>query len=459
MKKIVLILFSIILITNSVFAISLFTAQDISKNYLFENEMVDSFSQPAIVCEEETFFVIPIINSGQEISFFVPVSFESGEVFLSKDSEKNISLTKTSYLLKKLSYSDTSNYLSSQLIDKIDKLISELNSKKSRLEGVIDSDYSYETKQAVTNSKNKIVNLINSLTEIKENLYVLLEKQQDFRYLPTCKKTEPLLSLFYSSFKGYSELPNKLSEYTLSVENAIKIIVSDSVLDDISKRSVLDFISVPNNLNSEINSIYNYLSSTSSFYANIKEKLTGTVGRNNMQLYIDNLGYRKNFVQVRALLYNYDPDLPKYANLDSAIKMILNSEYRLYWKNQELVDDLQSRYSILQENYAVGKISGSLNNSNNKGDDGGGGGLMEMKLIKKNVLLILGDGVEEYTSVTSPVAYFIVGSMLLLLVIVFIIYSRRKRKSSKKLSKSKKDFVKEDDFYNDDFPFNWLFLI
>jgi len=456
MKKVILILFSIILITNSVFAISLFTAQDVSKSYLFENEMVDSFSQPAIVCGEESFFVIPIINSGQEISFFVPVSFKSGEVFLSKDSEKNVSLTKTSYLLKKLSYSDTSNYLSSQLIDKIDKLISELSSKKSRLEGVIDSDYSYETKQAVTNSKNKIINLINSLTEIKENLSVLLEKQQDFRYAPTCKKTEPLLSLFYSSFKGYSELPNKLSEYTLSVENAIKIIVADSALDDIEKRSVLDFISVPNNLNSEINSIYNYLSSTSSFYAIIKEKLTGTVGKNNMQLYIDNLEYRKNFVEIRSLLYNYDPDLPKYSSLDSAVKMILNSEYRLYWKNQELVDDLQIRYSIIQESYAIGgfgnnNLEGSIKGNNNKV---GKGGLSEVSAIKQDVLQILEDGIEEYASTTNPLAYFIVGGVLILLIVLFIIFSRRKRKSSKKLSKSKKDFIKEDDFYNNDFPFN-----
>ena len=167
---ILVLILSVLFIANSVHAISLFSAQDIAKKYTQGNEMVDLYSQQTIFCDNNSYFVIPINNSLGEQSFFIPISFITGGVVISNNNNNNFDLLQTAYILKQLSYSNSKNYLTTQLTDKISTSISVLNSKKSRLDGILAGDYPVLVKQKVTITKNKLSSLINTLAELNKNL-------------------------------------------------------------------------------------------------------------------------------------------------------------------------------------------------------------------------------------------------------------------------------------------------
>ena len=423
MKKILLVLISIILITASVSAISLFTAQDIAKEYLFENEMVDIYSQQTIDCDSNMYFVIPIINSLGELSFFVPVSFKTGDIIINKNNNDNLDLIKTGYVLKALSYSDSGNYLTTQLIDRINTLINILNSRKSRLEGILEGDYPYDVKQEVTTTKNKLVSLTSSLSDLQENLSTLIVKQQEFIYSPSCSEVISLINNFKTSFDGYGELTELSLAYVIAVEDITKAVVADPTMDDSEKRSILDFASVPSSLNSDITLVYNSLSSTVAFYNNIITTSTNTTGEKNLQLFVDNLVSRKDYVIVNTLLEDYDSDFPRYNSLDTVFNTILNPEYKIYWTNQDKVDSLQKNYSELKELYSKGQYTQVIPKVNK---------------AKSYALVILEDGLVEYEDSTSSLAYYLVGGLVLLLIILMFVF--RKKKGFKK--SNKEDFEK-----------------
>ncbi|MDD3178259.1 MAG: hypothetical protein PHR26_01940, partial [Candidatus ainarchaeum sp.] len=308
-SKIFLIFFILIFISFSVYSASLFNAQSTAKKFIKSGEIIDSYVQQTIMCDDNSYFVIPVLNSLGDISFFVPISAQTGDVFFPKNKSDELKLIKSAYVLKSLSYSDSSNYLSKQLIDNISNIINILNSKKSRLEGVIASEtYPYDVKEAVTISKNKINLLISYLKSLKDDLDSLYKIQTDFLYSPSCNKTDLILSNISPTFKDYDKITNFTLDFIASCEDSTKEIISSSEIIDSDKSTLINFVSVPANLNSQVNTIYDSLSSTYSFYNKILITSVNVTGENNLSLFIDNFKSRIDFVEINKLLYTFDSD-------------------------------------------------------------------------------------------------------------------------------------------------------
>ena len=437
MKKniyfVLVLILSVLFITNSVHAISLFSAQDIAKKYTQGNEMVDLYSQQTIFCDNNSYFVIPINNSLGEQSFFVPISFTTGDVVISSNNNNNFDLLQTAYILKQLSYSNSKNYLTTQLTDKIANSISVLNSKKSRLEGIIAGDYPVSIKQNVTVTKNKLSSLINILTELNTNLSKLLKKQQDFLYSPDCVSTSGLLESFGNSFNGYKDLTKASLDYINSVENITKVVVSDNTMNDSKKRALMDYVAVPSNLNSDIGLIHDSLSSTFGFYNNIIINSSGDTGRKKIQLMIDNLISRRDYVTVKALLGDFDPDFPKYNNLNSVISTILNPDYKIYWKDQDDVDILDQLYSQIKELQSNSEYTKEI---------------PKIRLAKSKSKTILEQGFMESQDTTNYYIYYIISAIVIVLLAFFFLFKFKKKDKKKKEDSSGFDVVDSDDLLN-----------
>lgn len=433
-------IFIIILLSSSVFAVSLFSAQNIAKNYTQSGEVIDSYLQQTIKCDENSYFVIPVLNSLGDISFFVPVSVSLGEVYLAKNQSDEIDLIKSAYVLKSLSYSDSSNYLSKQLVDNISNLVNTLNSKKSRLEGVISSEtYPYDVKEKVSVSKNKLNVLINYLEDLENDLDSLYQKQTDFLYAPTCQKSSNLLSNISPTFKDYDKLTEVSLDFIASCEDSTKEIISSSEILDSDKSSLINFVSAPNNLNSEINNIYDSISSTYSFYNHILVTSTNVTGENNLLLFIDNFKSRIDYVKANEILYDFDEDFPNYDNLDSVFSTVLNSEYKLYWKNQEDVLKLQKLYSQINSDYSKGEYDNVVTNTS---------------LAKDAAKNIIEDGLIETDVTIDYTNYYVFIGVLVVLLIVVIIISKLKNKKERKKYISNKKRKSSDDLLEVGNPFD-----
>ena len=429
---ILVLILSVLFIANSVHAISLFSAQDIAKKYTQGNEMVDLYSQQTIFCDNNSYFVIPINNSLGEQSFFIPISFITGGVVISNNNNNNFDLLQTAYILKQLSYSNSKNYLTTQLTDKIYTSISVLNSKKSRLDGILAGDYPVLVKQKVTITKNKLSSLVNTLTELNKNLSKLLKKQQNFLYSPDCVSSSGLLQSFGNSFDGYKDLTKLSLDYINSVENITKVVVSDNTMDDSKKRALMDYVAVPSNLNSDVGLIHDSLSSTFGFYNNIIINSSGDTGRKKIQLMIDNLISRKDYVTVKALLGNFDSDFPKYNNLNSVISTILNPDYKIYWKDQDDVDILNQLYSQIKDLQSNSKYTKEV---------------PKIRLAKSKAKTILEQGFVESQNTTNYYIYYLISAIVIILLTFFFLF-KFKKKGKKKEDSNKFRVVDSDDILN-----------
>jgi tetrahydromethanopterin S-methyltransferase subunit B len=437
MKKTFLIFLIVILISSQVSALSLFGAQDISRNYLSGNEMIDSYTQPKISCEDDEYFVIPIINSLGEPILFVPISVKSSELFISKTESFNIRLIKTEYLLKQLTNSDSSNYLSLQLIDRINNLINSLNSKKAQLNGFLEKDYSYPVKEQLTITINKLDVLIVYLNELRDNLSSLLSEQNSFISSPNCNDTSALLNSFESAFKGYSDISQKSLEYIQASELLVTRFVADESIPSQEVTGIINIISPPQTLNSQVNYISESLSSTSAFYIKISNNLKGSVGNEKMKLYIDNLVLRNDFVIFKNLLEKYDSKIPNYANLESLVNTILDQEYRLLWKEQGDVEIVKKTYNEIKDLSSRAQYSQAIS---------------KVPLLRDRAINVINNGFIEVEEEINWLYYFSVG-LIIIILIVFLIVIKKKKKNKMvyKKPKSKKqdlDILKFDDPFN-----------
>jgi len=241
MLKKTMIVLMIILLSFQVHSLSLLGAQDISKKYLSEGDLVDSFNQSKISCDNQEYFVIPIINSLGEPVMFTPISVSSSQVYLSKTDSFNVKLIKTGYLIKILKNSDSGNYLSLQLIDSFDSQINSLYSKKAQLNGVLQKNYSGEVDAQVTTVLNNLEVLISYLEELKENLSSLLSAQNKFLSSPNCDDTSNLLKLFESSFKRYNEISGASLTYIQASQELVTKMVAD---DDIPSQELSGIVNI-----------------------------------------------------------------------------------------------------------------------------------------------------------------------------------------------------------------------
>ncbi len=436
MKKIFLIIGFLILLSSQIFSLSLFGAQDISKKYLSENEMIDTFTQPKISCENQDYFVIPIINSLGEPVLFIPISIKDSELYISKTDSFNIKLIKTEYLLKELINSDPNNYLSSQLIDRFDSLINVLNSKKAQLEGLSNKGYSFDVNDKLTITTNNLDNLISSLTILRENLNQLIINQNSFLFSPDCDDTSSLLVSFEDSFKGYNELSQISQNYLQSTDQLITAIVSDESIPSQDTSSIISIASAPQNITSQINYISERLSSTSSFYLKISNNLKGSLGDQKIKIHVDNLVLRKNYVILKDLYEKYDSSFPNYSNLEAVIQTILNPEYRFYWKEIEEVNNIQSLYNDIKEHSQKAQYSQAISKTS---------------ILKTKSLKVLEAGFNDQETETDWFYYISIGVIIIILIIFLIIL--RKRGFSKKKFSKKKTSKKETDVFNFEDPF------
>jgi len=426
MRKILFILFLFLFCINTVYALSLFNAQDTAKSYLQENEMIDAFSQGAVTCDNNNYYVIPIISGSNDISFFVIISELDGKIY-SKDQSTSISLLRSEYILRSLYYSSSTNYLSTQLFDRMDQLNNLLNSKKSRLDGLIASNYPVEVKTEITNTKNKIVILSSSIDKLKINLKELYTSQSDFVYEPNCSKLSELTSKFSYSFEGYSDISKLALDYLDATDNATKIVVASKQLSDEDKRSILSFISAPTTINSEVSFIYDSLSSTNTFYSNLVITTNATTENKGLMIYYNNFISRMDYVNAKASLYNFDSDFPRYDNLNSVVSIILDPTNRLNWKAQEDVDLLYSEYALVKELYSKGRYKEII---------------PKIKSIKSKSQNILSEGFIEYENTTSSIYYWLAGGIIFVIIIVLISRSIRNKNKEKNKSKRNDDFIR-----------------
>jgi hypothetical protein len=424
MKKVFVFIF-IILLSSSLFSLSLFGAHDISRKYLIENEMIDSYLQPKITCQEEEYFLVPFINSIGEPILFVPINIKDAQVIISQTDSFNIKLIKSGFILKTLKNSDPNNYLSSKLLDRTDTLLNALNSKKAQLNGLSQKNYNLETNQQIVKTSNKLEVLIAYLLEIKENLSDLLSNQNNFLKNPDCDDVDTLINSFQNAFKNYDLIIQASNEYLLESELLITKIVADSTISPQDLSSTISIASPISNLNSQITSIYDNLSSTSSFYLNIADDFKGSAGNQKIQMFVDNLILRIEYIKYKENFEKYDSTFPKFSNFQEVVDTILNSEYKSYWKEQSDVLVVQNLYSQIEEDV----LNAQYLQANEKTE--------QLKLKSKN---IIDSGFVEIEPESNLFGYIFSGFLILILIVFLIILKKKK--------KSKRFRKKEDDIFN-----------
>lgn len=439
MLKKTMIVLMIILLSFQVHSLSLLGAQDISKKYLSEGDLVDSFNQSKISCDNQEYFVIPIINSLGEPVMFTPISVSSSQVYLSKTDSFNVKLIKTGYLIKILKNSDSGNYLSLQLIDSFDSQINSLYSKKAQLNGVLQKNYSGEVDAQVTTVLNNLEVLISYLEELKENLSSLLSAQNKFLSSPNCDDTSNLLKLFESSFKRYNEISGASLTYIQASQELVTKMVADDDIPSQELSGIVNIASPPQGLNSNISLIFERLSSTSAFYTKISNDLKGSSGTAKINLYVDNLSLRKDQVDFKDVFERYDSSFPNFNNLESVVKYILNTENKSYWKEQSEVIAIQKIYEDIQDFSSKAQYSKAM---------------PLITTLKSKSSKVIDSGFVEYEEEVNWFYYVFIGFIVLMLIVFLIIIKRKKTQKSKKYKNKPVNKKNSDDLFNFDDPFN-----
>lgn len=435
-KKILIFTF-IILLSFQLNSLSLLGAQDISKSYISDGEFVDTFTQSKISCEDNDYFVIPIINSLGEPVLFVPISVSSSKSYLSKTDSFNIKLVKTGYLVKILKTSDSGNFLSIQIIDSFDSQINSLNSKRAQLNGILQKNYSSEVNLEATNTINNINILISYLEELKENTSFLLTTQNSFISNPDCDDTLSLINLFTTSFKRYNEISQASLTYIQSSEKLVTKMVAENNIPAQELPGMINVASPPQGLNSSINLIFERLSSTSAFYTKISNDFKGSSGDLKIKIYVDNFYLRQDFVTYKNHLERYDPSFPNYNNLESVVKTIINPEYKDLWEKQEDVLAVQKIYDDILDLSSKAQYS--------KATD-------MIPSLKNKSLTVMDAGFKEQEEEVNWF-YYISIAVIVILLIVFLIIIKRKPKNKNIKFKQKVKKKSNDGLLKFDDPF------
>lgn len=414
-------LFFLIIISASVFATSTTTAQNIAKQYLLENEFID-VSVSNISCDDLDYYLVPIIDVKNNIVFYVPISSESGEVFKEKNQDNKIkSLFKSANLISEISKATSNNYLTTQLIDKIDSLKLVLESKEARLDGIIKSNYSPNITNKVKDTKNKLTTLISQLQDLQTNLSKAQNDQSDFLGAPDCSKTDSLILSYKNAFDGYQNLTKQALDYRDSINIIISEVVSNEELDENTKRVILSYVESPTNLSSDISLITQSVSSTKSFYDPIVSDLERSGENSKINEMLNNFRAREEYILAKSLLYDYDTDLK--TSLDQKIKNILNPDIVNFYKDIETVTKLSSNYDQINDLYSKGKYTEAI---------------PKIKTAKTQVQKIVAEGFnyQQEEPLVTKYYFIIVGVSIVLLIVLFInkdkIFKPKKKKPKPK---------------------------
>jgi hypothetical protein len=403
---------------NIVSAISLIDAKNISKDYFLDNEFIDNNTK-IIYCNNETYFVVPALNSNGDVSFFVPINNNSSEVYIEDDETLN-SIFKTTYFLRVITKSSSSNYLSLQLVDKINQLILVLNSKKSQIQGVINNNYSLEINNSCEQSKLKLNNLLDNLISLKEKLDNAYRMQEDFINNTNCSKTNDLIITFKDSFNGYLEITELALNFQDSANQIIEQVVTNNELNQTTRNMIINYVTPPSSLSLEISIIYDSLSKTNSFYNPIVNSLLKTGDSNPIDVQVNNFLARKELVVVNSMLYDTDPYFDD--SLDNIAKYVLDDNIKNYWKNQDALIKVEKTYSEINRFYSNKEYSLVINKIN---------------YLKSQLKIVIQDGFveEEINKFEFKTYYYYILAISIILIILLIFL---KNKNFKKKSNFKK---------------------
>jgi hypothetical protein len=197
-------------------------------------------------------------------------------------------------------------------------------------------------------------------------------------------------------------------------------IVADESIPSQEVSSIVSIASPVQSLNSQVNYIYDSLSSTSAFYTNLYTILKGNVGDQKIKIFIDNLVLRKDFVAYNSLMDNYDSSFPNYVNINSVITTILDTDNKPYWKEQSTVTEIQKLYTEMNDSFSKAEYDQAI---------------LKLNKIKTKAKVVIDGGFTEVNTETNWFNYIFAGVMILILIILLIFL---KKKGSKKSNYKKK---------------------
>ena len=419
MKKIIAIIF-LLLIIPLAHAISLYSAQDIAKEYMLQNEYLDPGSVYYINCDNHEYYTLNIVDSESNIVLFLPIESNDGSVSYERNTSTQ-NIIKTALLNRNIKTKSGNNYLSQQLIDKIDNLNIILQSKSAKIEGIIKSNYSSSITAKCQNTKDKLELLINQLQDMKTKLSKLQKEQSVFLDTTDCTKTDSLILSYKNTFKGYNDIVSSSVNYRDSTNEIVEVVVADKKLDETTKKIIMSYIEAPSNLNSSVATITDSLASTNQFYSLVIADFEKAGPNSPLEILQQTLETRQNYYIAKSLLYNYSADLK--GTLDNSINQILSSENLNLWKDAKTVSELSQNYSQIKELYNKGRYEESIS---------------KIKLAKTQVKKIKETGVKEIEThdFTKYFIYIIVATIVILVGITLVRKIKIKKKP-KQNTKSK----------------------
>jgi len=434
MKKIILLVIVVMLFFPIINAVALYSAQDLAKEYMQSNEFLDSSFYYA-KCEESEYYMISVVDGKANFSFFVPVEINTGKV-IHQNTENTKQIIKTAHLYRTIKTKTGNNFLSQQLIDRIDNLNTILKSKNAKYDGVIKSNYSSEINKKITDTQKKLEIVINRLYSLNSALSKLQKEQNLFLDTSDCKVTDNLLYLYKTSFEGYNLLVSESINYRDSVNQIIEVIVSANI-EDTTKKLILSYVEAPTNLSSEITIIFNSLSTTNQFYQEIVSEFERTGPNSTIEKTIIKLQARHSFYLAKSGLYGYDNDLN--GNLNNAINYILNESTFAYWKDRKTVSELSQTYNQILDLYNKGRYTEVM---------------PKITQARNQVRKINKEGFIEYEEKINYNYFIFAGSSLLILLLIMFFFKKYSNKKKQNKKKSGKDFLNDSDpLFNKRDPF------
>jgi hypothetical protein len=420
---ILLMLFLILPFTQ---AISLYSAQDIAKEYMLSTEFLDS-SVYYINCDSNQYYVLNIVDSKGTIVLFLPIESNNGEVLYKKSTTSQNTL-KTSLLYRNIKTKDSSgkNFLSQQLIDKIENLNISLQSKSAKLDGIIKSNYSVSITAKCQNTKDKLESLISKLQDLKTKLNNLQKYQTEFLETPDCSKTDDLIYAYKTSFTGYNDLIASGINYRDATNEIVEVVIADQKLDETTKKIIMNYTEAPGSLSTDISTIVDSVSSTNQFYSSVISDFDRVGPNSPLEILQETLISRQDYFIAKSLLYNFDNDLK--STLDNAINNILNSENINFWKDTKTVSELSQNYAQIKELYNKGRYTESIS---------------KIKIAKNQVKKINAAGITQLE--TQDISKYIIYLIIVIIVILgtIILVKQIRTKSKKKPKKTTKEIDPE----------------
>ena len=388
---------------------------------MLSNEHLDTSSVYYINCDNNEYYTLSIIDTqSQNITLFLPIETNLGSVIYEKNTNTQ-NIIKTALLNRNIKTKTGNNYLSQQLIDKIDNLGMSLQSKSAKLDGIIKSNYSSSITAKCQNTKDKLELLINQLQDMKTKLSKLQKDQSTFLDAPDCTKIDSLILLYRNTFQGYNDMVSSSINYRDSTNEIIEVVVADQKLDETTKKIIMNYIEAPTSLNSDISTITDSLASTNQFYSVVISDFEKAGPNSPLEILQQTLETRQNYFIAKSLLYNINSDLK--GTLDDAINNILNSENINLWKDTKTVSELSQNYAQIKDLYNKGRYEESIS---------------KIKLAKNQVKKITSAGVNviETPDFTKYFIYIII-AIIVILGGLILIKNIKINKKPKLKSKSK----------------------